>query len=65
MKMYLVNVLTSGQWKNVVVGPRIFLSRIEAYNFYLRITQVNKCEAEFYRYSRLSGTCFGEEKRLK
>ena len=65
MKIYVVEVLTSGQWNNVVTGIRIFLSRIEAYNFYLRITNINKCEAKFYRYYRLSGTCFGEDKKIK
>ena len=65
MKIYLVDILTSGQWKNVIVGPRVFFSRIEAYNFYLRITRVNKCEADFYKLQRLSGTCFGIEKRIE
>ena len=65
MKIYVVKILTSGKWNNVVTGIRIFFSRIEAYNFYLNITRINECEAEFYRYHRLSGTCFGKEKRIK
>lgn len=65
MKIYLVDVLTNGQWKNVRVGPRVFFSRIEAYNFYLSITRINKCKADFYKLQRLNGTCFGIEKRLK
>lgn len=65
MKIYVVEILTGGQWNNVVTGIRIFLSRIEAYNFYLHITNINKCEAKLYRYHKLSGTCFGEEKRIK
>ena len=65
MKIYVVEILTSGQWNNVLTGIRIFFSRIEAYNFYLDLVNVYKCEAKFYRYHRLSGTCFGEDKRIK
>ena len=60
-KLYTVEIYDGGRWHNVATGIRIFLTRKSAIEFYNRITTINECDAELKTYSRLSGTCYGED----
>lgn len=59
-KFYSVEIYDSGQWGTVAIGTRFFLTYKSAIDFYTCITDINKCNAKFKTYSRLSGTCYGE-----
>lgn len=60
-KFYAVEIYNSGKWHNVATGTRFFLTRKSAIKFYNSITTINECEAKLKTYSRLSGTCYGED----